>query len=76
MRQSVTSPTSAGVTVTLTRRLQVFQRPRDRVAVVEDDLVGDQVVVLDDLDLIVARVLGDGVSSTEVLPCNWPRHPR
>ena len=76
MRQSVTSPTSAGVTATLTRRLQVFQRPRDRVAVLEDDLVGDQVVVLDDLDLIFAHVLGDGVSSTEVLPCTWPRHPR
>jgi hypothetical protein len=42
-------------------RLQFLQRPRDGVAIVEYHQVGDQVVVFDDLELIVANVLGDGV---------------
>ena len=44
-------------------RLQLLQRLRDGAAIVEDHQVGDQVVVFDDLELIVANVLGDGVGA-------------
>ena len=44
-------------------RLQLLQRPRDGVAIVKDHQVGDQVVVFDNLELIVANVPGDGVGT-------------
>ena len=44
-------------------RLQLLQRLRDGAAIVEDHQVGDQVVVFDDLELIVANVLGDRVGA-------------
>ena len=44
-------------------RLQLLQRLRDGASIVKDHQVGDQVVVFDDFELIVANVLSDRVGA-------------
>ena len=48
--------------------LNLLEHPGHRLHVVQDDQVGDQLVVLDDLALLVPHVLGDDALAAEEQP--------